>query len=148
MRSTRWTRRRSAPSRSSPTRCWARCSHRARTTPACGSSCSRRCSRATPTTCSTRIGTRLIPSFDRIHEAMQRHRLERGEAERFIEGLLGLKLDRDTYERGDAFCAGVIERAGVDGLNRLWETERMLPTPAEIDAPGLWLARIDLPEDP
>ncbi len=96
----------------------------------------------------TRIGTRLIPSFDRIHEAMQRHRLERGEAEQTFDEPLGLELDRDTYERGDAFCAGVIERAGVDGLNRLWEAERMLPTPAEIDAPGLWLARIDLPEDP
>jgi len=96
----------------------------------------------------TRIGTRLIPSFGQIHEAMKRHRLERGEAERFIEGLLGLKLDRETYERGDAFCAGVLERAGVDGLNRLWEAERMLPTSAELEAPGLWLARIDLPEDP
>jgi hypothetical protein len=24
----------------------------------------------------------------------------------------------------------------------------MLPTPAELEAPGLWLARIDLPEEP
>ena len=95
-----------------------------------------------------RIGTKLIPSFDQIHEAMKRHRVERGEAEHFIEGLLGLKLDRECYERGDAFCAGVIERAGTDGLNRLWESERMLPTPAELEAPGLWLARIDLPEEP
>ena len=43
--------------------------------------------------------------------------------------------------------AGVVERAGEDGLARLWEAERTLPTPAEIDAPGLWLARIELPED-
>jgi uncharacterized protein (DUF2342 family) len=32
-------------------------------------------------------------------------------------------------------------------LNRLWESERMLPTPAELEAPGLWLARIELPEE-
>ena len=38
-------------------------------------------------------------------------------------------------------------RAGPAGLNRLWEAERMLPTPAELDAPGLWLARIELPEE-
>ena len=92
------------------------------------------------------IGRRLIPTFDQIHEAMQRHRVERGEAERFIEGLLGLKLERAHYERGQAFCRGVVERAGVDGLNRLWESEAMLPTPTELDAPGLWLARIDLPD--
>jgi putative hydrolase len=89
------------------------------------------------------IGRRLIPSFDRIHEAMKRHRVERGEAERFIEGLLGLKLERAHYERGEAFCRGVVERAGLDGLNRMWERESMLPTPAELDAPGLWLARIE-----
>jgi putative hydrolase len=92
-----------------------------------------------------RLGSRLVPSFGRIHEAMLRHRVERGEAERFIEGLLGLKLEREHYERGHAFCAGVVERAGPEELNRLWEDESMLPTPNELDAPGLWLARIDLP---
>jgi putative hydrolase len=94
-----------------------------------------------------RIGRRLIPTFDQIHEAMQRHRVERGEAERFIEGLLGLKLERAHYERGQAFVEGVVERAGLEGLNRLWDGLDVLPTPNELDAPGLWLARIDLPDD-
>jgi putative hydrolase len=94
-----------------------------------------------------RIGERLIPSYGQIDEAMKRHRLVRGEADRFIEGLLGLRLEREHYERGEAFCRGVIERAGAEGLNRLWEREAMLPTPAELEAPGLWLARIDLPEN-
>src|SRR5690349_4210093 len=93
-----------------------------------------------------RVGHRLIPTFDQIHEAMQRHRVERGEAERFIEGLLGLKLERAHYERGQAFVDGVVERAGLEGLNRLWDEPAMLPTPNELDAHGLWLARIDLPD--
>jgi putative hydrolase len=93
----------------------------------------------------TEIGRRLIPTFDQIHEAKKRHRVERGEAERFIEGLLGLKLERAHYERGQAFVEGAVERAGIEGLNRLWEDPSMLPTPNELDAPGLWLARIDLP---
>jgi putative hydrolase len=92
-----------------------------------------------------RIGRRLITTFDQIHEAMQRHRVERGEAERFIEGLLGLKLERSHYEQGQAFVDGVVVRAGLEGLNRLWDDAAMLPTPNELDAPGLWLARIDLP---
>ena len=37
--------------------------------------------------------------------------------------------------------------APEEGLARLWSDERNLPTPAELDAPGLWLARIDLPGD-
>jgi uncharacterized protein (DUF2342 family) len=40
--------------------------------------------------------------------------------------------------------AGVLERAGTEGLRRLWTDEAHLPTPPEVDAPGLWLARIDL----
>jgi hypothetical protein len=39
---------------------------------------------------------------------------------------------------------GVIERAGDDALTRLLGDELDLPTPAEVDAPGLWLARIGL----
>lgn len=93
-----------------------------------------------------RLGARLLPDFARIHEAMQRHHVEQGEAARFIEGLLGIRLDREHYERGQGFCRGVIERAGMEGLNRLWEDEGLLPTANELDAPGLWLARIDLPD--
>jgi putative hydrolase len=93
-----------------------------------------------------RVGARLVGSYAQVHEALQRHRVERGEAGRFIEGLLGLQLDRADYEQGQAFCRGVIDRAGLDGLNRLWEREAMLPTPPELEAPGLWLARIDLPD--
>ncbi|MSO80034.1 MAG: hypothetical protein EXQ79_10605, partial [Acidimicrobiia bacterium] len=91
-----------------------------------------------------RVGKQLISSFDQIHEAMARHRLERGQADRFVEGLLGLATDREDYERGAAFCAGVIERAGIEALHRLWERPEMAPTPNDFDAPGLWLARIEM----
>ncbi len=92
------------------------------------------------------IGAPLIPSFAQIQEAMRRHRVERGEAERFIERLLGLGLNRADYERGESFCRGVVERAGTDGLHRLWERPDRSPTHSELEAPGLWLARIDLPD--
>ena len=92
-----------------------------------------------------RIGSHLIADYPRIHEALRRHHVERGEAGRFVEGMLGVELDRSHYERGQAFCSGVVERAGMDGLNRLWTGPEYLPTPNEVDAPGLWLARIDLP---
>jgi len=36
----------------------------------------------------------------------------------------------------------------LDQLNRIWSDESMVPTEAELAAPGLWLARIDLPESP
>jgi len=95
------------------------------------------------------LGAAMVASHVRIDEALRRHRLERGEAAMFVDRLLGLELDRDHYEAGGAFCRGVLERSdGAFGpLNRLWDAEAMVPTPAELEAPGLWLARIDLPED-
>jgi putative hydrolase len=92
------------------------------------------------------VGANLIGSYGRITEAARRHRVETGEGDRFVEHLLGLELGQAQYDRGAAFVEGIAERAGTEGLARLWADEADLPTPAELDAPGLWLARIDLPD--
>jgi putative hydrolase len=93
------------------------------------------------------VGGKLIGSYRMLTEALRRRRVETSEADRFVERLIGLELTQATYDRGTAFVAGVVERAGEEGLARLWEDARMLPSPPEVDAPGLWLARIDLPTD-
>ncbi len=93
------------------------------------------------------IGTSLISSYPMLTEALRRRRVTADESTRFVERLIGLELTPEQCERGAAFVAGVVERAGTTGLDRLWRSERELPTPAEVDAPGLWLARIDLPVD-
>ena len=78
---------------------------------------------------------------------VQRHRVDADASDRFVERLFGLELTQAQYDRGERFVQGVIERAGAEGLARLWDDAANLPTPAEVDAPGLWLARIDLPLD-
>jgi putative hydrolase len=93
------------------------------------------------------IGQGLVGSYDMLTEAVRRRRVTTDRSDRFVERLLGLDLDQSRYERGASFIAGIVERAGPAGLERLWRSERELPTPAEVDAPGLWLARIDLPSD-
>jgi putative hydrolase len=87
---------------------------------------------------------RLIGSGSAVAEAVRRRRNETSSADHYAEHLLGLRLGRSQVERGQAFVKGVIERAGEDGIRRAWEAAGNLPTPAEIDAPGLWLARLDL----
>lgn len=91
-------------------------------------------------------GRGLIGSYGQITEALRRRRVEATDGDRFAARLLGLELGRGQYERGATFIRGVVERAGDEGLARLWLTERELPTTAEVDAPGLWLARIDIPD--
>ncbi len=92
-----------------------------------------------------RIGSTLISSYGMVTEAMRRRRVEASSADRFVERLFGLELTQGRYDRGTAFIDGIVERAGETALDRLWASEADLPTPAEVDAPGLWLARIDLP---
>ena len=91
-----------------------------------------------------RLADPMITSLSTIREAMRRHRVERSEADRFIQRLLGLDPSRRLHDQAAAFCRGVEERAGSAALDRLLEAESMLPTPAELEAPGLWLARIEL----
>ena len=91
------------------------------------------------------IGRRLVGTHGLIDEAVRRRRVEETDGARMLGNLLGLELTQAQYDRGESFVKGVVERAGEDGLSRLWHSETELPTPAEVDAPGLWLARIDLP---
>jgi putative hydrolase len=94
----------------------------------------------------TQVGGRLVGSHAQLAEAWYRRRTERGKGEEAAGALFGLDLDQPQVDRGRAFVAGVVERAGDGALARLWEPVRNLPTPAEVDAPGLWLERIDLPQ--
>jgi putative hydrolase len=86
----------------------------------------------------------LLGDADRISEALRRRRVTDDQSTRFVQQLLGIELTAEEVQRGHDFVAGVIERGGPEALQRLWEDEAMLPTPNEVDAPGLWLARIDL----
>jgi putative hydrolase len=90
------------------------------------------------------IAETLTSSPAALREAWYRYRIEEGKGEQAFAGLFGLDVGQEEVDRGRAFVSGVIERAGEDALARLWADELDLPTPAEVDAPGLWLARIGL----
>jgi putative hydrolase len=90
------------------------------------------------------VGQKLVGSYALVAEAYRRWRLEDTPGRRALGKLLGVEVDQAVLDKGHAFVAGVLERAGEEGLGRLWESEATLPTPPELDAPGLWLARIEL----
>ncbi|MEZ5298010.1 MAG: zinc-dependent metalloprotease [Ilumatobacteraceae bacterium] len=89
------------------------------------------------------VSVRLIGGESlRIAEAVRRQRAESTPDDVFVEKLLGIRVGEEQVRRGKAFIQGVVDRVGEDGLTRLIETPESLPTPAEIDAPGLWIARV------
>ncbi|MDA2967094.1 MAG: zinc-dependent metalloprotease [Actinomycetota bacterium] len=93
------------------------------------------------------VGSRVLGNPSRIAEAARRRRIESGEETIFVEKLLGLHINRQQVERGRNFVQGVIERMGEDGLTPLYVSAASLPTLSELDAPGLWLARLEFSAD-
>ncbi|MGO8863422.1 MAG: zinc-dependent metalloprotease [Acidimicrobiales bacterium] len=90
------------------------------------------------------IAATLTSSPAALGEAWYRYRVEDTKGEQAFAGLFGLNVGQAEVDRGTSFIDGVVERAGEEALARLWADEQDLPTPAEVDAPGLWLARIGL----
>ncbi len=85
----------------------------------------------------------LVTSYPSLVEAARRRQYADRDSDPFVKGLLGLERSEVNDRTGRNFIRGVLERAGDEGLNRLWESQATLPTPAEVEAPGLWLARLE-----
>lgn len=90
------------------------------------------------------VAERAIGARSLIAEAITRSRIERSEDEHAADSLMGVEHNAEMYERGRRFIQGIIDRNGERYLAQLWVVESNLPTPAELDAPGLWLERINL----
>jgi len=78
----------------------------------------------------------------RIAEAVRRQRAESSSDDLFVERLLGIRVGEDQVRRGKAFVQGVVDRSGETALNGLLHMPDSMPTPNEVDAPGLWIARV------
>lgn len=92
-----------------------------------------------------KVSRQLLESYESLSEVAKRRRFSASPGDRFVEKLLGVEVTPELLTRGTEFISGVIDRAGDSALSRLWTESDALPTPNELDAPGLWLARIDLP---
>ena len=90
-----------------------------------------------------RVTARILGQASPIGEAVRRRRVAQSGDRVFVERLLGVDLTSEQVERAQQFIAGVLERAGDDGVALLFAKPGNLPTPSEIVAPGLWLARLE-----
>lgn len=77
-----------------------------------------------------------------IADAVRRQRAESTSDDVVVERLLGVRVGTDQVHRGKQFVQGIVDRAGETALGLFTTAEDPLPTVNEIDAPGLWLARV------
>ena len=90
------------------------------------------------------VSSRLLGTSSPIAEAARRRRVEYGAEGQLIERLLGVSLTRAQQQRGRSFIEGVVERNGASALIPMLEKAENLPTPNEVEAPGLWLERLEI----
>jgi len=90
------------------------------------------------------VTQRLLGGAPAVTEALRRRRIESSPTDKFVEHLLGIHHTRATVDRGRAFIRGIIERSSTERVLDLLNRDDALPTPAEVDAPGLWLARLEI----
>jgi coenzyme F420 biosynthesis associated uncharacterized protein len=88
------------------------------------------------------IGAEMLPSLPRLRAAMNRRRENRGLPWRVLERLLGLELKMRQYEIGRRFCDAIVQEGGAQALALAWRDADSLPSPAELERPAQWLARM------
>jgi putative hydrolase len=89
------------------------------------------------------VTARILGDAARIAEAVRRRRVAQSSDRVFVERLLGIDITTERVASAQRFVQGVVERAGDLGLSQLLDRDGALPTPAELAAPGLWLARLE-----
>lgn len=90
------------------------------------------------------VDTSIVPSVKTIRQRFTDRGKDRGVMEKFIRNLLGLDAKMRQYSDGAKFVRAVVDVAGMDGFNRVWESADHLPTEPEIHDAKLWLDRMGL----
>jgi coenzyme F420 biosynthesis associated uncharacterized protein len=89
------------------------------------------------------VGYQVLEDLPSLRSALQRRRRDRSGLLKVLERLIGMDLKMRQYEQGKAFCDGVVARAGMDGLNHVWDGPEAMPSMQELDDPAGWLARVE-----
>ncbi|RKO20229.1 hydrolase [Pseudarthrobacter phenanthrenivorans] len=90
------------------------------------------------------VDASIIPSVKTIRQRFNDRGKDRGVIEKFIRSLLGLDAKMRQYSDGARFVRAVVDVAGMEGFNRVWESADHLPTEPEIHDAKLWLERMGL----
>jgi coenzyme F420 biosynthesis associated uncharacterized protein len=88
------------------------------------------------------VGPEVVPSVRTLRKRFAQRRKGRGPLDRVLRRLLGLEQKMKQYADGRTFVAGVVDRAGMEGFNRVWEGPENLPRIEELTDPDAWVERV------
>lgn len=82
-----------------------------------------------------------VADVDRMRRSLSERR-RTGGVEKGFQRAIGFETKIAQYEAGERFVRAIVDEAGMDDFNRIWEREEHLPTPGEITDPTRWIARV------
>ncbi len=85
------------------------------------------------------------PGLELMRERMDARRAQRTGLADMIARLLGLGAKLRQYELGKRWCDGVVAKAGIEGLDRVWDRRESLPSLEELDDANAWIERVLMP---
>ncbi len=88
------------------------------------------------------VGPAVVPSVEEIRAKFNRRREQASPIERVLRKLLGVEVKLRQYAEGRKFVQGVVERVGIDGFNKVWQSPLTLPRLGELSDPDAWVARV------
>jgi coenzyme F420 biosynthesis associated uncharacterized protein len=83
-----------------------------------------------------------VQDLGRMRKALSERRRRAGSMERSFQRAIGFDRKIEQYDAGERFVRGVVGRAGMDGMNRVWLAPEALPSVEEIAEPDRWVARV------
>jgi coenzyme F420 biosynthesis associated uncharacterized protein len=88
------------------------------------------------------VGPEVIPSVDSIRAKFNRRRESGNPLEKAVRRVLGIDVKMRQYAEGRKFVHGVVERVGMAGFNRAFESPLTLPRLEELSDPDAYVARV------
>ena len=88
------------------------------------------------------VGPRVIPSVASIRNRFNERRKGVGVLDKVLRRLLGLDAKMAQYRDGAAFVRHVVDEAGMEQFNAVWERPEHLPSKVDIKDPKAWMARV------
>src|SRR4051794_28252705 len=91
------------------------------------------------------VGPEVIPSVESIRAKFNQRRESGNPLEKAIRRLLGIEVKMRQYAEGRKFVHGVVDRVGMTGFNKIFESPLTLPRLDELGDPDAWVTRVPGP---
>jgi coenzyme F420 biosynthesis associated uncharacterized protein len=88
------------------------------------------------------VGPDVVPNVTEIRARFNRRRQAANPVEKVVRRLLGVDLKLRQYAEGRTFVHAVVDRIGMDGFNKAFDSAGNLPLLDEFADPDAWVARV------